>query len=82
MIDGVRGGNSTRWLNHVCNANCEAVEESDRVFIETIRAITPDEQLFMDYSLELPRSGRPDTRKTYRCHCGALSCRGTMLPCA
>lgn len=80
VIDGGRGGNSARWLNHACDANCEAVEESDRVFIDTVRAIAPGEELFIDYSLELPRSGRRrDARETYRCHCGAPSCRGTML---
>src|SRR5689334_25043810 len=34
VIDGSVGGNSARWLNHACRANCEAVEIDGRVFIE------------------------------------------------
>ncbi|MBN3809959.1 SET domain-containing protein-lysine N-methyltransferase [Paraburkholderia sp. Ac-20347] len=79
VIDGGRGGNSARWLNHACDANCEAVEESGRVFIEATRTIKPGEELFIDYSLELPRSDRRKARDIYRCQCGARSCRGTML---
>lgn len=79
VIDGDRGGNSARWLNHACDANCEAIEKSNRIFTEAIRAIAPGEELLIDYSLELPRSvGRRDA-KAYRCHCGAPSCRGTTL---
>lgn len=39
VIDGGRGGNSARWLNHACNADCEVVEESGRFFIEVRRRI-------------------------------------------
>ncbi len=52
VIDGGRGGNSTRWLNHACDANCQAVEEAGRVFIEATRAIEPGEELLIDYCLE------------------------------
>ncbi|WP_321943680.1 SET domain-containing protein [Paraburkholderia tropica] len=78
VIDGGRGGNSTRWLNHACDANCQAVEEVGRVFIEATRAIEPGEELFIDYCLEVPRSSRK-AREAYRCFCASGSCRGTML---
>jgi hypothetical protein len=29
VIDGGRGGDSARWLNHACEASCEASEEAD-----------------------------------------------------
>jgi SET domain-containing protein len=32
-IDGNRGGNSARFLNHACEPNCEAIEMGGRVFI-------------------------------------------------
>lgn len=51
VIDGGRRGNSARWLNHACMANCEAVEIQDRVFIHASTAIAPDEELFLDYQL-------------------------------
>jgi SET domain-containing protein len=27
VIDGSRGGNSARWINHACTPHCEAVED-------------------------------------------------------
>jgi hypothetical protein len=33
VIDGSRGGNSARFINHACAPNCEAIETGDRVFI-------------------------------------------------
>lgn len=47
VIDGGRGGNGARWLNHACAANCEAVEEAGRVYIEATRLIQPGEELFI-----------------------------------
>ena len=32
VIDGSRGGNSARFLNHACDPNCEAIETGNRVF--------------------------------------------------
>ena len=32
VIDALFGGNSSRWINHSCDANCEADEEGGRVF--------------------------------------------------
>eukprot|EP01036_Dinobryon_divergens_P050333 gene50333-biopygen41132 len=29
VLDGARGGNATRHLNHACDPNCEAIEEYD-----------------------------------------------------
>jgi SET domain-containing protein len=34
VIDGSRGGNSARLINHACAPYCEAVETGDRVFIK------------------------------------------------
>jgi uncharacterized protein len=80
VIDGGRGGNSTRWLNHACVANCEAVEEENgRVFIEATRDITPGEELFIDYALELEAETDCEALAEYACGCGGKGCRGTML---
>jgi len=39
VIDALYGGNSSRWINHSCDANCEADEEDGRVFIKALRNI-------------------------------------------
>lgn len=36
VIDGSRGGNSARWLNHACAPNCETIEDEGRIFIYTL----------------------------------------------
>ena len=79
VIDPEVGGNEARWINHSCQPNCEAIEEGDRVFIYALRALQPGEELFYDYGLEVdePRTARLE--REYQCHCGASSCRSTML---
>ncbi len=47
VIDGGRGGNGARWLNHACEANCEAIEQSGRVYINALRDVQPGEELFI-----------------------------------
>lgn len=79
VIDGGRGGNGARWLNHACAANCEAIEEAGRVYIEATRPIAPGEELFIDYALEVPPEDRTGALSEYTCRCGSRLCRGTML---
>ncbi|MEM5386365.1 SET domain-containing protein-lysine N-methyltransferase [Paraburkholderia phymatum] len=79
VIDGGRGGNSVRWLNHSCNPNCEAIEVEDRVFIHASIAIAPGEELFLDYQLTVDDPADEETRLSYFCRCNASGCRGTML---
>jgi SET domain-containing protein len=79
VIDGAVGGSDASYINHSCEPNCEAVIEDQRVFIEALRTIEPGEELLYDYQYE--RDGEPDKswEKLYACHCGAPSCRGTIL---
>lgn len=79
VIDGSRGGNSARFLNHACSPNCEAIETGERVFIHALAAIAPGEELFIDYCLSVDGAVTDDIRTQYRCHCGASGCRHTML---
>ena len=46
-----KGGNSSRWINHSCDGNCEADEVDGRVFIKATRDIAPGEELHYDYGL-------------------------------
>jgi hypothetical protein len=80
VIDGARGGNATRHLNHSCEPNCAAfiVERGPgrySVQLEARRDIAPGEELFLDYQLQV----EDGTEQDYRCQCGAASCRGTMV---
>lgn len=79
VINGGRGGNSARWLNHACAPNCETVEIDGRVFINAARNIRIGEELFIDYALEVNDDATDDERAAYRCRCGVSACRGTML---
>lgn len=79
VIDAAHGGNSARWINHACTPNCEADEVDGRVFIKTLRAIRPGEELFYDYGLVLDERQTPKLKKQFECRCGARACRGTLL---
>jgi hypothetical protein len=79
-IDAAVGGNASRYLNHACEPNCEALEEEDepRIFLYAARTIEPDEELVYDYGFRIPRPTKTDIA-FYRCACGAPTCRGTTL---
>ena len=79
VIDGLRGGNSSRWINHSCAGNCEADEEGGRVFIKALRNIQAGEELNYDYGLVLDERYTPKLKAQYPCWCGAQNCRGTLL---
>ena len=80
VIDGGVGGNSSRWINHSCDPNCEAEETADkRVFIRALRDIPAGEELFFDYGLVVDERYTKKLKAEYACHCGSPDCRGTML---
>jgi uncharacterized protein len=79
MIDAAFGGNLARWINHSCDPNCEVVEEDGRLFIESIRDIEPGEELAYDYNYILPERHTAKMKRRFPCHCGAQTCRGTIL---
>ena len=79
VIDAAYDGNSARWINHACTPNCEADEVGGRVFIKTLRAIRPGEELFYDYGLVLDERQTKKLKKQFECRCGTRNCRGTML---
>ena len=79
VIDGARGGNFARWLNHCCAPNCEAEQDGERVFIRAIRTIKSGRELFIDYRLQVDGRCTASVRRTYACRCGSVECRGTIL---
>jgi hypothetical protein len=79
VIDALHGGNSSRWINHSCDPNCEADEENDRIFIKAIRNINAGEELNYDYGLIIDEPYTKKLKAEYPCWCGAKNCRGTLL---
>src|SRR6516225_3781486 len=79
VIDGSRGGNSARFLNHACAPNSEAIETGDKVFIHALAPIAPGDELFIDYGLSVDGAVTDDIRNHYTCHCGASGCGRCML---
>ena len=80
VVDGGSQGNSARWINHSCEPNCEVQEDDSlRLFIVAVQPIAAGDELFFDYSLELPGRISKAMQKAYACRCGAPTCRGTML---
>lgn len=79
VIDPREGGGIARFVNHSCEPNCEAVQKGRRIFLKTLRAIRPGEELLYDYGLVFDRKPTKKEMKRYACLCGAPSCRGTML---
>ncbi|RAR50056.1 hypothetical protein C7401_14348 [Paraburkholderia unamae] len=79
VIDGGRGGNSSRWFNHACSANCEAVEVAGRVYIEASRNIAAGEKLFLTYGLSVDEPVTLGIQVLYACSYGHVRCSGTML---
>ena len=79
VIDAKFGGNSSRWINHSCDANCEADEQDARVFIKARRNIKAGEELNYDYGLIIDERYTPKLKAEYPCWCGTKKCRGTLL---
>ncbi|MDD2810547.1 SET domain-containing protein-lysine N-methyltransferase [Rhodoferax sp.] len=79
VIDALHGGNSSRWINHSCDGNCEAQERDGRIFIQARRDIAAGEELHYDYGLMLDERYTPKLKAQYPCWCGAAQCRGTLL---
>jgi len=79
VIDAGVDGNDARFFNHSCDPNCESVIENGRVYIESIRAAEPGEELTYDYQIQREASDPPDIDEIFACRCGAPQCRGTML---
>lgn len=82
VIDGSRGGNSARWLNHACAPNCETIEDAGRIFIHTLRPVGEGEELFIDYLLAVDDPLDEDIRRQYACWCTSVGCRQSMLAVA
>ena len=71
VIDALHGGNSSRWINHSCDPNCEADEVDGRIFIKALRNIRAGEELNYDYGLVIDERYTPKLKAEYPCWCGS-----------
>ncbi len=55
-IDGTPRSNIARYFNHSCNPNAEIYDVGHRVFIRTLRAIKPGEEITYDYGIDYLRN--------------------------
>ena len=79
VVDAAVGGNPSRFINHSCEPNCEAVIEDGRIWIYALKAIPEGGELLYDYRFILDEPHTAAAKKRYPCRCGAKSCRGTIL---
>jgi hypothetical protein len=66
-------------LSHARSPNYEVIEKGERVFVHTLAAIAPGEELFIDNGLSVDGAVTDDIRTPYTRHCGASACRRSML---
>jgi uncharacterized protein len=67
-IDGSRGGNATRYVNHSCQPNAYVVISEGRIFIHALRRIVPGEEITTDYLEELHSERVKCQCRTMRCY--------------
>lgn len=79
VVDAAVDGNEARFLNHSCAPNCDAVFDDGRIWIDAIHDIEVGEELVYDYAYVLPERHTPAAKRRFPCHCGAITCRGTIL---
>ena len=83
LIDGGRGGNASRFLNHSCDPNVEAVIHGDgpdaTIWFHALKNIQPGAELTFDYKYERTDAHTEEDERFYACRCGAAKCRGTIL---
>ena len=79
VVDAAVNGNAARFINHSCAPNCDAVIDEGRIWIETVHDVEVGEELAYDYAYLLAERHTPAAKQRYPCHCGAITCRGTIL---
>ncbi len=74
-LDGLAvKNNPARLINHSCLPNCEAVNDSGRIWIRALKNIKKGEELKYNYGYEFG-----DDWKDYPCNCKSKNCIGYIL---
>ena len=79
VIDPFDGGYDARFINHSCTPNAQAVLLRGRIYIEALRDVAPEEEIFYDYSLTLDRPPTAAEKRRHPCRCGSRKCRKTLF---
>jgi SET domain-containing protein len=78
-VDAAFDGNESRFINHSCEPNCEAVISRGHIWIEALRTIPAGTELAYDYAYEDDEDYTEEDLRFYECRCGAPKCRGTIV---
>jgi len=72
-LDGAKGRNPARYINHSCDPNCEAYIIRGRIWIYSLREIKAGEELTYNYGFDV------DTWDDHPCRCGTERCVGFIV---
>jgi SET domain-containing protein len=72
-LDGRRGNNPARYMNHSCNGNCEAVNIEGQIWIVARCKIQAGDELTYDYGYDMAHF------LDHPCKCGASNCIGYIV---
>jgi SET domain-containing protein len=78
-VDAAFDGNESRFLNHSCAPNCEAVISRGHIWLSAIKRIPKGTELVYDYQFEDDPDYTEEDLRFYACKCGAPNCRGTIV---
>ncbi|HOK45366.1 MAG TPA: SET domain-containing protein-lysine N-methyltransferase [Bryobacteraceae bacterium] len=70
-VDGAVGGSGAELINHSCDPNLYSMVMKGHVIYMSRRAISPGEELTVDYRFDKKMERVP-------CTCGSPKCRGTI----
>lgn len=72
-LDGAKGRNPARYINHSCAPNCEAYVIRGRIWIYSLRDIKAGEELTYNYGFDI------ETWDEHPCRCGTDRCVGFIV---
>lgn len=72
-LDGRKGDNPARYMNHSCDGNCEAVNCDGEIWIVARRDIYEGEELVFDYGYDMEHF------LDHPCSCGSKNCIGYIV---
>lgn len=72
-LDGRRGRNPARYMNHSCDGNCEAINYDGEIWITARKDIKKGTELTYDYGYDMEHF------LDHPCACGADTCIGYIV---
>jgi uncharacterized protein len=72
-LDGRRGRNPARYMNHSCDGNCEAINYEGEIWIVARSPIHEGEELTYDYGYDMEHF------LDHPCDCGSENCLGYIV---